>query len=65
MSSAIPCPHAASKWVGIVTDSLDFKSPGPHMSVVTCERDVCVSKSIAKVAGHTNNTARLYRYEEL
>ena len=63
--TGVPCNHAPTSWVGIVTADPTFKSPGAQMSVVTCGREACIAKSITKVAGYTNKTARLYTYAEL
>jgi hypothetical protein len=58
------CPHAPSKWIGIVTNDPSGRS-APHYSEVTCARQTCIDKAIRSAAGATNQTARLYTYEEL
>lgn len=59
------CPHAQSKWVGIVSNNPHPPITGAHMSQVTCARESCIKRAISEVAGFTNQTARLYTYEEL
>lgn len=59
------CPHAHSKWVGIVTNNPSVPISGPHYSEVTCARDICIEKAIRRASAATNQTARLWTYEEL
>lgn len=62
-----PCPHAPSKWVGIVTNQnpkLPLDKGRPHASIAICARDECNRAAGRWVVDTTHEPAMYFPFED-